>query len=315
MLDSTPVSPPIPPDAHDGAIVSTKFHKVIYEDQDVRVLDVINPPHTMEEMHTHVRAAAFIVLEDHPYVIHYLGDKPIRPAVGHTPYVVYFKPTPMHAIENSGDYTIHAVRIKLKHPGCGPTPVPLNPPDALTADAAHTKLALETEDVRILEITLPPHSREEMHTDAWPAITYVDQPAQVRYFTPDHPPSVQHASPTGVVRIQPEGLHAAENLSDTPSTCSALNSNTPCKTRPEPSHRPSIGDKSPMRSEKALSAVRKPQPSGSSRTPGNPEVPSSQPHARISAVVASRHPLGIPAFVFSHPAQENAQDGAPSCCA
>ena len=40
---------PIAPDAHDGAIVSTRFHKVIYEDQDVRVLEVINPPHTMEE--------------------------------------------------------------------------------------------------------------------------------------------------------------------------------------------------------------------------------------------------------------------------
>ena len=62
---------PIAPDANDGAIVSTKFHKVIYEDQDVRVLDVINPPHTLEEMHTHIRPAIFIVLEDHPYVIHY----------------------------------------------------------------------------------------------------------------------------------------------------------------------------------------------------------------------------------------------------
>src|ERR1700691_1343213 len=54
---------PIAPDANDGAIVSTKFHKVIYEDQDVRVLDVVNPPHTMEEMHTHVRPSVFIVLE------------------------------------------------------------------------------------------------------------------------------------------------------------------------------------------------------------------------------------------------------------
>lgn len=108
------------------------------------------------------------------------------------------------------------MRVERKHPGCGPTPVPLTPQDALTADAAHTRLTLETEDVRILEITLSPHSREEMHTNAWPAIAYVDQPAQARYFTPDHPPTAQHVSATGVVRIQPEGLHAAENLSDTP---------------------------------------------------------------------------------------------------
>jgi hypothetical protein len=207
---------PIAPDANDGAIVSTKFHKVIYEDQDVRILDVINPPHTMEEMHTHLRPAVFIVLEDHPYVIHYLEGKPVQPPVGHTPYVLSFKPTPMHAIENPGDYTIHAIRVELKHPGCGSAPAPLTSQDALTADAAHTRLALETDDLRVLEVTLAPHSREEMHTDAWPAIVYVDQPAQVRYFLANHPPSAQQPSATGPVRLRPEGLHAAENLSDTP---------------------------------------------------------------------------------------------------
>jgi hypothetical protein len=55
-----------------------------------------------------------------------------------------------------------------------------------------------------------------MHTDEWPAITYVDQPAQVRYLIADQPPTAQHASATGLVRIGPEGLHATENLSDTP---------------------------------------------------------------------------------------------------
>ena len=217
---------PIAPDAHDGAIVSTNFHKVIYEDQDVRALDVVNPPHTMEEMHTHVRPAIFIVLEDHPYTIHYIDDKPIQPPVGHTPYAVYFKPTPMHAIENSGDYTIHAVRLELKHPACGPKPVRLTPRDALTADPVHTRLALETDDVRVLEITLPPHSREEMHTDAWPALAYVDQPAQVSYFIPGDPPTAPHVSPSGVVRLHPEGPHATRTFPIPHSTCSVLNSNT-----------------------------------------------------------------------------------------
>jgi hypothetical protein len=206
---------PVAADANDGAIVSAKFHKVIYEDQDVRVLDVVNPPHTLEEMHTHVRPSVFIVLEDHPYVIHY-EDKNLRPPVGHTPYVLFFAATPMHAIENPGDATIHAVRVELKHPGCGPAPVPLGPQDALAADSAYTKLALENDDVRVLEITVPPHARQEMHTDAWSAIAYVDQPAQVRYFVGDHPPTAARTSAIGVVRIRPEGLHSVENLSDTP---------------------------------------------------------------------------------------------------
>jgi len=93
-------------------------------------------------MHTHLRPAVFIVLEDHPYVIHY-AEENVQPPIGH-----FFKPTLMHAIENFGDNTIHAVRVELKHAGCGPASAPLTPQDALAADAEHAKLALETEDVR-----------------------------------------------------------------------------------------------------------------------------------------------------------------------
>lgn len=212
---------PIAPDAQDGPIAAPEYHKVIYEDRDVRVIDVLNPPHTVEEMHTHVRPAVLLILEEHPhYMYGFLPNGARMDApLGHPPYAVNLKPNPLHRIDNYSDGTDHAVRVEIKHPGCGPAPVPLGPADALIADAAHTKLDFETDDVRVLEITLPPHTREAMHTDAWPALAYIDQPAQIRDNVAGQP-SASAAAPRssgqGVVRMPAESFHATENLSDTP---------------------------------------------------------------------------------------------------
>ncbi len=54
----------IPVDTTDGVVVAPDNHNVIYEDQDVRVLAVVNLPHTTEAMHTHARASLFLVLEE-----------------------------------------------------------------------------------------------------------------------------------------------------------------------------------------------------------------------------------------------------------
>ena len=210
---------PIPPDpVTDGPIAAPKYHTVIYEDHDVRVIDVVNPPHTVEEMHTHVRPAVLIILEEHPhYMYGFLPDgKRMDAPLGHPPYAINLKPNPLHRIDNYSNGSDHAVRVEIKHPGCGPAPIALGPQDALTADAAHTKLDFETDDIRVLEITLPPHSRQAMHIDAWPAVAYIDQPAQVRDFATSQPPTSPRSSGKGVVRMAPEGPHALENLSDTP---------------------------------------------------------------------------------------------------
>jgi hypothetical protein len=51
----------IAPDAQDGPIASPENHTVVYEDADVRVLDVHSQPHTREAWHTHARPAVMYV--------------------------------------------------------------------------------------------------------------------------------------------------------------------------------------------------------------------------------------------------------------
>ena len=209
---------PIAPDANDGAIVAPEFHKVIYEDEDVRVIDVLNPPHTEEEMHTHVRPSVFIILEEHPHYFYGFAPdgKRTDAQLGHPPYAISLPPNPLHRMINPADQEDHAVRIELKHPGCGPAPRPLGAQNALDADAAHTKLVFETDDVRVLDVTLPAHVREADHTDAWAAVSYIDQPALVRDVIAGGTPGSARQLGVGVVRSDPEGLHAIENLSGSP---------------------------------------------------------------------------------------------------
>jgi len=209
---------PIAPDAQDGAIVAPEFHKVIYEDADVRVVDVLNPPHTEEEMHTHVRPSVFIILEEHPHYFYGFAPdgKRTDAQMGHPPYAINLAPNPLHRMINPTDYEDHAVRIEIKHPGCGPAPAALSEQDALKTDAAHTKLVFETDDVRVLEISLAAHDREAPHADAWPAVSYIDQPAQVRDVVTGSAPAPPRVLNIGIIRTGPEALHAMENLSNTP---------------------------------------------------------------------------------------------------
>jgi len=209
--------PAIPVDNTDGVLVAPQNHKVLYEDQDVRVLSVVNLPHTTEPMHTHSRPSLFLVLEDQHYTILFPDRKPFSPPFQDHPYAMYFPPNPPHAIRNDSDGTFRALRFELKHPGCGPAPAPLGPADALLAAPANHRVFFENDEVRVLDVTVPPHSVEPMHTHAWPSILYFDTPGNLRFLTPSNlsPAPVQVRADT-IRRLPPESSHAIENLGDTP---------------------------------------------------------------------------------------------------
>jgi quercetin dioxygenase-like cupin family protein len=209
--------PAIPVDTTDGVLVAPESHKVLYEDQDVRVLSVVNLPHTTEPMHTHARPSLFLVLEDHPYKILFPERKPFSPPVQDHAYAMYFPPNPPHAIENDGEGTFRALRFELKHPGCGPAPAPLGAADALLAAPGNHRILFENDEVRVLDVTVPAHSVEPMHTHAWPSIVYFDTPGNLRFLTPANPSPRASRIPANLcVRLAPESSHAIENLGDTP---------------------------------------------------------------------------------------------------
>jgi hypothetical protein len=211
-------------DSTDGVVASPANHKVLIETDDIRVLEVTSAPHTAEKIHTHLRPAVMItdgfstgslIVEGQPPVMH-------RPSPDNKPRIVFLPPQSFHHAENLGDTPFHAIRIELKHPGCsftGQPPAALDATDAVTAAPLSHKVLIDNADVRVLDVMVPPHTKEPMHTHVWPSVMYVYQNSTIRYSTPGNAgePSVPPANWKPAPRLlKPEGLHSVENLGDTP---------------------------------------------------------------------------------------------------
>ena len=212
----------IAPDAMDGPVASPENHTVLYEDADVRVLDVHSAPHTIEKMHTHARPAVMYV-DSQGAGRYFTPEDMVGRSRGDDPAfkfrVFATKPEGLHATENTGDVPFHAIRVEFKHPGCSLDGAPAIKPDALDAVAVEPgdhKVLFENDDVRVLDVINKPHTKEAAHTHPWPGFFYIVQRAPVRYFTPEQPDPPVRNLPAGmkILPLQPEGPHWVENVGD-----------------------------------------------------------------------------------------------------
>lgn len=214
----------ITPDAMDGLIASPENHTVLYENADVRVLEVHSQPHTRETLHTHARPAVMYI--DRQGAGTYNTPDGSRNTSHPTdpnfkPRVIATKPEEgPHWTENTGEVPFHAIRVEFKHPGCGlagwKTAAP-GPDDALaTAPGSHT-LLLENDDVRVLDVHLAPHTKDAFHTDPWPGILYIVEAAPVRQFSSGNGEPELRTFPRAVkILPSPAEGHALENTGDVP---------------------------------------------------------------------------------------------------
>ena len=117
------------------------------------------------------------------------GDVRWRPASG--PYVA----------ENVGDRPIRILEIDLKGQPAGAAPV--SKLDPVSVDAAHYKVVLENEHVRVLRVHYGPHEKGQTHEHILNRIVFYlnDQPG----------------AKTDDVRVAGAGTHAEENASDQPA--------------------------------------------------------------------------------------------------
>ncbi len=93
--------------------------------------------------------------------------------------------------------------------------------DALVAAPRFHRVLFENDRVRVLEVTVPPHAREPLHTHRWPSVMYRELSCPPRYF--DATGTVLHESPKpyqqGPTKArarwqEPEAPHAVENMGD-----------------------------------------------------------------------------------------------------
>jgi mannose-6-phosphate isomerase-like protein (cupin superfamily) len=213
----------IPTGAQDALIASPANHTVLFENADVRVLDVHSQPHTREAVHTHVRPSVMYIDRQGAgtYDTPDGSDHRSHPTdPNFKPRIVAIKPEGPHWTENTGEVPFHAIRVEFKHPGCGlpgwNAAVPAADDAVVAAPANHTVL-FENADVRVLDVHLAPGAKEPEHTHPWPGFFYVVSAPPVKFYYPGMAP-VPRVFPAGekIVPIGAQGLHAAENVGDVP---------------------------------------------------------------------------------------------------
>src|SRR5205814_3366047 len=125
----------VKPDAQDALIAAPANHKVVLENDRVRVLEATVPAHTKEPAHTHVWPGVLIGYSD--------GK------------VSWSEAGPRKVNDNNTGEAIHEIRVELKTFDCPlSTDVRLPPTDGIIIEDPTLDLALENKYVRVLKITI-----------------------------------------------------------------------------------------------------------------------------------------------------------------
>lgn len=92
--------------------------------------------------------------------------------------------------------------------------------DAVIAAPDSHHIKLENDRVRIVEVSIPPGVKEPMHTHRWSSVMIVNSSARIRYYdangeAKEFPRREINAKNPFIEWLEPEGLHAVENIDGT----------------------------------------------------------------------------------------------------
>ena len=119
---STPESPEWPwPDSLDALVAAPDHHKLLFENERVRLLEVRIPPGAFVPVHTHRWSSAIYVAVQSDFVRRdgegkiLFDSRAIGPAPDQ-PFVQWTGPLPPHSVENIGSREILLITTELKEP-------------------------------------------------------------------------------------------------------------------------------------------------------------------------------------------------------
>src|SRR5215471_4249480 len=196
----------IKPDATDAVIAASHNHKVILENDAVRVLEATVPLHSREVPHTHFWPSVFFE-QTSPV------NEPWK-----TVTIRWSKGGPSKGFDSS-DRDRHNLLIELKKADCKPAPLAdLPATDAVKIHDPNMTVVLENEYVRVLSVRVPPGEKEPWHTHTWPAVVvYFHLPPSKR-LSPDGSSQTRAELKELQVTFDPNSqpLHSVENLGKAP---------------------------------------------------------------------------------------------------
>ena len=192
----------IKPDSTDAVAAAPAHHKVILENDAVRVLEATVPLHSKEPPHTHFWPSVFFEQTSG-------ANEPWK-----TVNVRWSQGGPSKGFESS-DRDRHNLLIELKNTDCQPAPAAVLPDtDAVKSHDPNISVVLENDYVRVLSVRVPPGAKEPWHTHTWPAVVvYFRLPPSARLL-PDGKKTPRAELKEMQVTYDPNSqpLHSVENL-------------------------------------------------------------------------------------------------------
>ncbi len=107
------------PEELDALIAAPGHHRLLYETEDVRVLDTVIRAGERTPVHTHRWASVMVLLSWSPFVRYddrgaVMVDSRNVPALASPPQVLPSDPLPPHALENVGTEDLRLISVELK---------------------------------------------------------------------------------------------------------------------------------------------------------------------------------------------------------
>jgi len=97
----------------DATAAAPQHHRVLLENDEVRVLEVTVAPGQREPLHVH-RYPAVMIIDTSPHMVEHQQDGSSRDLGVRPPGARWFPVVQGHAMENVGSVPLHAIRVELK---------------------------------------------------------------------------------------------------------------------------------------------------------------------------------------------------------
>lgn len=106
------------PETMDALLAAPASHRVLFENDQVRVLEVVIEPGTREPEHTH-QAASVMIVDERARIRYYAAgelqfESPAHQGDRSEPLVEWMAPEGPHSVENIDTLRYHAIRVELR---------------------------------------------------------------------------------------------------------------------------------------------------------------------------------------------------------
>jgi hypothetical protein len=192
----------IKPDATDAVTAASHNHKVILENDAVRILEATVPLHSSEVPHTHFWSSVFF------------EQTPPKNEPWKTLNIRWSEGGPSKGFPDS-DHDRHNLLIEIKGVDCQPASLAELPnTDAVKIHDPNISVILENSYVRVLSVRIPPGEKEPWHTHTWPAVVvYFSLPPSQRLSQDGKKiPKAELKEMEVRYEVDPQPLHSVENL-------------------------------------------------------------------------------------------------------